>query len=901
MWKSISGSVLPNTNLKKEECNMKKGIILSVASLMCLTSLIGCDQKGSSSSNSSEPSSSSIAPSSSSSSSNPSTSSSAPAPSSSSSAPSSSSSQSSVVPVTTVQVGPSRVTLYLDDEDPTRTLNLIVLPQNATNKEVTWSSSKEDVATVDQNGKVTALKMGTATITATSKDDASKKGSSVITVKQSRTQDSTLSDLNKPLFLSKYQQNTASLDDVTTIQTNRNYSKTSYYKNEELKADTYKVGNQNEFKVDIIGKITDDSGRTTEVSNPFIKDKFEIFNKETNKYEDIPESELLSHVSINNTKNGYQFTAAAVGNTYRLTISADETMYANISDYCSDVVLELEVVDGYNVYSKEDLTIFDNIQSAWDDVKTANNIKDVTANGIVLHSDIEITNDDLPQAFKWSEEEINTYIAQYSDDFSKWCIKKKGNNPDFTEEIGKETLIDSLKDGTTVYWRGTNKEDDHFTIEGNYFKLDTSKIKQVYSFNDGIQTGTVNTEYVPDDGGGCDGSHAQLFGINSEDTEEAFGPFGGGSISINNLTIIGNGNRSDDDKYQGGLITFKMRGVDFIAENVITSRSFTTFMSMMSEGEVKKTSMILDRCKNFDSYNSLVYVWGCDKNIITNSVMTDAGGAVALLDEVDADNAQSSRRAYPKVDCYNVFFENLLTGTEPWFVAHHASEAVAMMEGFGLQDKWLGKNAVANGEHMNILATDSQGRAFLDLIAIDINGRDPFGNSLAKGGTMLEGHFNIYNDAEMTSLIHGLDMGKLAAANPLAGQEAFVGTAIQEYMTGNSLPLYRLMAANAGAAGLFVTTATGHGMLTDGATFANGVIGALNDARSPQYTQISEQVAISPMPFYDNDGNAVAANLDEYKANMDGLASGDYMSLYISMSAEMEYLGAFVKLHKIGE
>ena len=128
-----------------------------------------------------------------------------------------------------------------------------------------------------------------------------------------------------------------------------------------------------------------------------------------------------------------------------------------------------------------------------------------------------------------------------------------------------------------------------------------------------------------------------------------------------------------------------------------------------------------------------------------------------------------------------------------------------------------------------------------------------------------------------------------------------MGTAIQEYMTGNPLPLYRLMAANAGAAGLFVTTATGHGMLTDGATFANGVIGALNDARSPQYTQINEQVAISPMPFYDNDGNAVAANLDEYKANMDGLASGDYMSLYISMSAEMEYLGAFVKLHKIGE
>ena len=882
---------------------MKKGLILSVASLMCLTSLIGCQHNDTSSSNSESvaPSSSSVAPSSSASSSI--------APSSSSVAPSSSSSSSSassqaVVHVTEVSVGPSRVTLYLEDEDPSKTLNLIVRPSNATNKEVVWSSNAETVATVDQNGKVTALKMGTATITATSKDDATKKSSSVIIVKQSRTQDSTLSDLNKPLFLSKYQQNTATLDDVTTIQTNKNYSKTSYYKNEELKADTYKVGNQNEFKVDVIGKLVDDSGNITEINNPFVKVKYELFNDELNKYEDIPESELANHVSLNDKKNAYQFTNAAAGNLYRLTISVDDSMYAHIGDYCSDVVLEVEVVDGYNVYTKEDLAIFDNVQHDWDALKEAKGIKDLKAKGIVLHSDIEITNEDIPQAFRWSEAEINEYLKNYDDDFTKWCTKKhfvKADGTTLDKELGKETLIDSLKDGTTIYWRGTNSEDDNFAIEGNYFKIDTSKIKQVYSFNDGIEEGCVNTEYVPDDGSGCDGSHAQLFGINSENTDTAFGPYGGGTINVNNLTVVGNGNRSDDDKYAGGLITFKMRGVDFIAENVITSRSFTTFMSMMSEGEVKKTSMILDRCKNFDSYNSLVYVWGCDKNLITNCVMTDAGGAVALLDEVDADDATSSRRAYPKVDCYNVYFENLLTGAEPWFVAHHASEAVQMMEAFGLPDCWLGKNAVANGEHMNILATDAQGKPYLDLIAIDINGRDPFGNSLQKGGTMLEGHFNIYNDAEMTSLIHGLDMGKLAAANPLAGAEAFVGAAIQEYMTGNALPLYRLMAAQANSAGLFVATATGHGMLYDAATFKQGLVGALNDPRSPMNTPINEQVSISPIPFYDNDGNQVAAAFDEYKANMDGLATGDYMSLYLTMSAQAEYLGAFVKLHKIGE
>ena len=47
------------------------------------------------------------------------------------------------------------------------TLTATVLPDNATNRTVTWSSSNKAVATVDKNGNVTAVKAGTTTITAT--------------------------------------------------------------------------------------------------------------------------------------------------------------------------------------------------------------------------------------------------------------------------------------------------------------------------------------------------------------------------------------------------------------------------------------------------------------------------------------------------------------------------------------------------------------------------------------------------------------------------------------------------------------------------------------------------------------------------------------------------------------
>lgn len=53
------------------------------------------------------------------------------------------------------------------EEGATATLTATVAPENATDKKVTWSSSAPSVATVDENGKVTAVKAGEAVITAT--------------------------------------------------------------------------------------------------------------------------------------------------------------------------------------------------------------------------------------------------------------------------------------------------------------------------------------------------------------------------------------------------------------------------------------------------------------------------------------------------------------------------------------------------------------------------------------------------------------------------------------------------------------------------------------------------------------------------------------------------------------
>lgn len=57
-----------------------------------------------------------------------------------------------------------------------------VLPSNATDKRVIWDSSDKSVATVDDNGLVTFIKNGTATITATSVSDDYFKASCTVTI-----------------------------------------------------------------------------------------------------------------------------------------------------------------------------------------------------------------------------------------------------------------------------------------------------------------------------------------------------------------------------------------------------------------------------------------------------------------------------------------------------------------------------------------------------------------------------------------------------------------------------------------------------------------------------------------------------------------------------------------------
>lgn len=82
------------------------------------------------------------------------------------------------IAVTGIEVDPSTMEISAGS---TGELTATILPENATNQTVYWTSSDEGVATVDENGLVSAVAPGTTDITATT-DEGGFAASSVVTV-----------------------------------------------------------------------------------------------------------------------------------------------------------------------------------------------------------------------------------------------------------------------------------------------------------------------------------------------------------------------------------------------------------------------------------------------------------------------------------------------------------------------------------------------------------------------------------------------------------------------------------------------------------------------------------------------------------------------------------------------
>ena len=125
-------------------------------------------------------------------------------------------------------------TSYTFNDNQTMKLNATILPSQASDTKLNWTSDNESIATVDGNGVVTPVRNGTCNITATTADGTNIKGNCNITVDFKVTSISfsttsyTITSVNQtPSFREKISPSNAANKSVKWTSSNENVAKVS--------------------------------------------------------------------------------------------------------------------------------------------------------------------------------------------------------------------------------------------------------------------------------------------------------------------------------------------------------------------------------------------------------------------------------------------------------------------------------------------------------------------------------------------------------------------------------------------------------------------------------------------------------------------------------------------------
>ena len=352
------------------------------------------------------------------------------------------------------------------------------------------------------------------------------------------------------------------------------------------------------------------------------------------------------------------------------------------------VVLEAEVIDAYNVTEAWQLALIDNQEfvgyaekSKWLEFKTEHGLAGVQVNGIVIHNNIRVTADDIPESFLYTTTKEITEL------------KVVGGKIEETKIIPVGTKY--IENNVFVYDHHTTA----FTMHGNFFNLDFSAFPLVASPS--VISGTGYENY------GARGSLTSLFRFKNDYWSEELGYV---PMSVENAMFIGNaprnnwvvdggaGAESKELVSLGGAILFKVEMyVDTTFDNVLNNSFYTTY------GIEWDGMMTITNSKCFDSFQNAVTATRGVYCKIENSHFQGTGGPVIIAQGGEHENIPE----YPVVETVNTVLDTHLVGDELWFSAlgEDADEMVNGIKGLSavLQANGLGSYLNAEGK-MNIKA-----------------------------------------------------------------------------------------------------------------------------------------------------------------------------------------------------
>ena len=174
---------------------------------------------------------------------------------------------------------------------------------------------------------------------------------------------------------------------------------------------TYVVGDDNNFVFMPEISMTDANGKDATLKSYDFVTKYEI--KENDDYRTLTNEEIELYFDEIQYKLGiFNLSDDAIGKTFRISLGLkQEDLQEGRTYEITNCVIEFEVVDGYNVYNAKELSLIDNMNSAyfgrqersfvengWVDFKENQGYTSATS-GVVFQNDLTITRKELPETF----------------------------------------------------------------------------------------------------------------------------------------------------------------------------------------------------------------------------------------------------------------------------------------------------------------------------------------------------------------------------------------------------------------------------------------------------------------------------------------------------------------------
>ena len=561
--------------------------------------------------------------------------------------------------------------------ESTEQLTVTFNPADATDKAVSWSSSNAEVATVSDSGLVTAVKNGEAVITVKATNNPSITASCNVKVVDNVVVSNVDAKHEFVLFDTNKGKDSASNDGF--------YDRTQ----------TYKVGDDNAFNIKPELTVLDAETYLPVSASKWNHD-FDISVKLNGT---VVTDNYYSVIDARNCD--IKFTEAAIGKKFTISVCPGGIPSDRVARFTKSI--EVEVVDGYNVYDAKELGYFDTReanseedsfalengtrwQCKWTEFKTANGMNPALhPASLILQKDIKVTTADLPSNYFYTAAEAAA--------------------------INDTRAAGSLHDWAYLYLHTTT---DDVTLDGNYFALDLTEIP------------LVTRE---------DHKDTPVGGVISHSA--AFKAIRGNEVKFQNINMSGNAKNATSDAdniYGGGFIFVKAAGcTTFSACNMIATKFYITVMSERQYDQYgQKTVFGLNYMKCFNNYNSFLYNWGANMHV-KNSLFTNCGGPVIIQDHSDTNEYEQQNGMIVLGNPSSTIFEdctlnNYVAGSEAWFQQFEGAVALVpnikamsdLLLATGLP-KCFVVNEAKEGKAYQALATSGQA-SFFNFIVVNKSG-----------------------------------------------------------------------------------------------------------------------------------------------------------------------------------